>query len=514
MAANANIVIEQKPLYKLLPVAQPIIFTVSDNTLVATKERVKFIAEVYVSKDLAQFQSNPSDVRVATLKTTPNNAGVGMFDIRPIVESYVKAENLANGTDSGAYSGTVFSTFKGVEFNIDKKFPIHIIDQYSLANEVGVFFTVTFKIEYLDGNAVVIDDNINASCPDFYGFNGYIKNEQTLISAAGNFGLRLNTIYDKKGDYISIIQRDFTNSRFISKAPLTQYARLKDYGTVAMFNRLSNSEFDFETAPLGINNAIGKIRIKLYNASNVQLGSDIDISNNPGNGGSQLAIYNDINKQYIMFFGVYPANLDGGYIKDNVSYGDWNTHKANVSYYTVQALDNTNNGLTQAYTINIICDSGKGYEPIRLTWLNEFGTWDYYTFNQKSIKSLSTNKTSYTQLRGTWNESKYAQYGYDGGKKNFTMNTTERIKINTDFLNDSESEWIESMMNSPEVYIINDFSFDQYTSSSFTSGIVNKYVEPIIVTTSSFTRKTVANDKLIQYTFELERNKTQQTQTA
>ena len=148
MAANANIVIEQKPLYQLMPVAQPIIFTVSDNTLVATKERVKFIAEVYVSKDLAQFQSNPSDVRVATLKTTPNNAGVGMFDIRPIVESYVKAENLANGTDSGSYSGTVFSTFKGIDFNIDKKFPIHIIDQYSLANEVGVFFTVTFYIEY------------------------------------------------------------------------------------------------------------------------------------------------------------------------------------------------------------------------------------------------------------------------------------------------------------------------------------------------------------------------------
>lgn len=61
-----------------------------------------------------------------------------------------------------------------------------------------MFFTVTFKIEYLDGNAVVIDDNINASCPDFYGFNGYVRNEQTLISASGNFGLRLNTIYDKK----------------------------------------------------------------------------------------------------------------------------------------------------------------------------------------------------------------------------------------------------------------------------------------------------------------------------
>ena len=36
-------------------------------------------------------------------------------------------------------------------------------------------------------------------------------------------------------------------------------------------------------------------------------------------------------------------------------------------------------------------------------------------------------------------------------------------------------------------------------------GITNKYVEPITVTTSSYTRKTKANDKLIQYTFQLEK---------
>tara|TARA_R100001224_G_scaffold39794_1_gene22703 strand:- start:10729 stop:12270 length:1542 start_codon:yes stop_codon:yes gene_type:complete len=511
MAANANIIIEQKPLFLLMPVAQPIIYTVSDNTLVATKERVKFIAEVYVSKDLAQFTSNPSDVRVANLKTTPNNAGVGMFDIRPIVESYVKAENLANGENSGVYSGTVASTFKGQEFTDNIKFPLHVIDQFSLANEVGVFFTVTFKIEYLDGNSVIIDDNIMVS-PNYYGFNGYVKNEQILNSTSGDFGLRLNSIYDKKGNFIDIIQRNSSSSRFLSRSPLTQYARLEDYGTVSMFNRLSQSEFSFVTAPSGVDNAIGKIRIKLYNASNVQLGSDIVVTNNNANGGGSLSQYADINKQYVMFFGVYPANLSGGFVKDSSLYADWNTNKANVSYYTVQALDSSSNEITQLLTINIICDSGKGYEPIRLTWLNEFGAWDYYTFNQKSIKSLGTNKTSYTQLRGTWNESKYAQYGYDGGKKNFTMNTTERIKINTDYLNDSESEWIESMMNSPEVYIINEFSFDQFTGSINSSGFVNKYVEPVIVTTSSFTRKTVANDKLIQYTIDIERNKTQRTQ--
>tara|TARA_R100000664_G_C2758808_1_gene148035 strand:- start:3716 stop:5260 length:1545 start_codon:yes stop_codon:yes gene_type:complete len=512
MAANANIIIEQRPKYLLSPVGQPLIYAVSDTTLVANKERVKFIAEIYVSKDVSLFSSNPTSVKVATLKTTPNGAGVGMFDIRPIVESYVKAENLANGDDSGIYVGTSASTFKSIEFNDLKQFPLHIIDQYSLANDVGVFFTVTFLIEYLDGNTVVVDDNINASCPDFYGFNGYVKNEQTLISdSLGNFGLSLNAIYDKEGSYIDIIPRADT-SNFLTRAPKTQYARLTDYGTVGMFNKLSQAEFNFVTAPNGIMNAVGRMLIKLYNSAGVQLGSDITVTNNNGNGGSQLVGYDNVNKQYIMFFGAYPGNFNGAYINNNIGYADWNTHKANVSYYTIQALDNVGNGITDIYTVNIICDSSFGYEGIRLAWLNEFGAWDYYTFNQKSVKSLGTKKTTYTQLRGTWNQNRYYQYGYDGGRKNFTMNTTERIKLNTDFLNDQESEWIEGLMNSPEVYIVNGYSQDAYENQEYISGIINKYVEPVILTTSNFTRKTKANDKLIQYTIDIERNKTQRTQ--
>ena len=90
--------------------------------------------------------------------------------------------------------------------------------------------------------------------------------------------------------------------------------------------------------------------------------------------------------------------------------------------------------------------------------------------------------------------------------KNFRVNAKERIKINTDFLTDEESIWIEAMMNSPEVYIIKEYSADD------TGGIINKYVEPVILTTSSFTRKTKANDRLVQYTFDLERNSDLRTQ--
>ena len=72
---------------------------------------------------------------------------------------------------------------------------------------------------------------------------------------------------------------------------------------------------------------------------------------------------------------------------------------------------------------------------------------------------------------------------------------------------------MEELINSPEVYLLNRKSLDTYGVSSSVSGIVNKYVEPVILTTSSFIRKTQANDKLIQYTIEIERNRTQRTQS-
>ena len=79
-------------------------------------------------------------------------------------------------------------------------------------------------------------------------------------------------------------------------------------------------------------------------------------------------------------------------------------------------------------------------------------------------------------------------------------------------MTDEESIWMEELINSPEVYIINGFSTDANASSTTLSGIVNKYVEPVLLTTSNFVRKLSGNEKLIQYTIDIERNKTQRTQ--
>jgi hypothetical protein len=491
------ITIEQQPAYRTLPAAQDMIFVVSD-TVVSGQTRVKFIANVYISENKSGL-GNVSNL-VATLKTTPNGVGVGMFDLRQIVESFVTPDDLGNASLTGSRA-----TYKGVDFSSNKQFPIHLIDEYSKASNSIKWFSVKFQIEYLVGNAVTVATGHQWST-DFLVFNGYVGNEDTLfsITTGGQYNVGYNL--DLIGQYI---QND-SDAKFLTNTPTTQYAKLTNYGTVATFSSLDESTNSFTTS-VSPTTRFDRVVIKLYNSSSAQLGSDITSYNLKTTGGWQYAGSNAITN--FLYFGVYPANLDGAYIQNPTSYGDWNTHKANVSYYTFQGVSSSGAVITQLYTVNIITDNCFGYEGVRLTWLNKLGAWDYYTFNQKSVRSVTTNKTPYTQLNGTWNESRYTPNGYKGGLKNFRVNAKERIKLNTDFLTDAASVWIEELLNSPNVYIVNESSTDYHQTSSVNSGIIHKYIEPVILTTSNFVRKTQANDNLIQYTIEVERNKDLRTQS-
>jgi len=87
------------------------------------------------------------------------------------------------------------------------------------------------------------------------------------------------------------------------------------------------------------------------------------------------------------------------------------------------------------------------------------------------------------------------------------MNATEKITMNTNFVSEDDNVMFEELINSPEVYLLEGFQTD------VTDPLLNQYVTPVRLTTSSFTRKTVANDRLMQYTFEIEKSKTLRTQS-
>ena len=483
-------IIEQRPLYNTLPVGQDIIFTVSDNTIVATKFKVKFTAQVYVADEVSNLGLVSS--LVATLKVTPNNTGVGIFSLQPILESYVEPQQ-----EGVNYLSQSISEFKGVDYSLDNPHPIHLIDKYCLNKKNTRYFQITFNIEYFD--TATSTDRLSFLKPlaseTYLIFNGVLNYDDPLVLNNSNYGYNLNVP--------KILLNDFNSNegKFISNAPIEQDALLTDYGTLSFFNWLnvSTNSFQIGTDDASVN-MVDNIEISLYNSSGTLITSPFQIECIDLNGGWQYP--SDFAATRILYFGAFPANLDGWST-------EWDTHKANVSYYTILAYDDQTNPISQLYKINIVDSACKGFEPIRLTWLNQWGTWDYYTFRKKSVKSLNTNRTSYTQLGGTWNDSIYRINGYKGGKKNFRVNTKQLITINTDFIKDEDAVWFEDLINSTDVYILNGYNNEADDSRS---GIINKYVIPVTLTTSSYTRKTKVNDKLIQYTFNIEKTNNKRTQ--
>jgi hypothetical protein len=470
-------IIEQHPLYDTLPVGQDVIFTVSNSSVVSSFTKVKFIAEVHISNGLPPNLATNDDV-VGTFKTTPNNAGVGMFDFRPIIESFVKSDNLAG------YN----SDYKSTEQGGDSAVPIHLIDKYSRNKNALSYFAIQFKVEYIDAAGDL--QTVNYANSDSYNiFNGYLKYTDILDLA--------DTPYTQNtgNNFGYPIPQKFTlaqaSGEFLSNAPFTQYANVEDYGTLAFLTILSIP---------------AKIRFVYYDSTGTQIGTE-DVNYNYSNGAD--ASLDAKSSKRLFYFGCFPANLRNW---STTFQGLVTAGTIQSGYYTVEPLSSASINFGTKYTINVNCPNTKGYEPIRLTWLNQWGVWDYYTFNMKSTKTISTKGSTYQQLQGTWNESTYKIDSFKGGKKAFRVNATEKIKMNTDFVSESESEWFEELINSPEVYILKGFQSDVSSDPTITIPAMNQYVIPVRLTTSSYTKKTVANDKLMQYTFEVEKSKTLRTQ--
>ena len=450
--------IEQKPLYRQLPVGQDVIFVVKNDNIVQNQLRVKFVAEVHISDDTPPNTGSPLQV-VGTFKTTPNASGVGVFDFRPIIENYVKADNMA----------ARYSKYKGVQ----KSHAVHITDKFSRTENLVRFLAIKFAVEYLDSNNVLQTVQEIASVP-YIIINGYLKRTDILDIFNDDFGYSLGIFFLSS-----------SSDRFLTNAPATQQANLEDYGTLSL---------------MAVNANLHKIRLRYLDSTGSTIGTDEVLRTTADGAYNNWSLQTEKN---LLHFGCFPANLR-----------NWSTtFQALVTAGTIQggviqitSYDVLGNKISKQYDINVNCPDLKNYESVRLCWLNQWGAWDYYTFTKKSTKSLSTKGSTYNQLEGTWNESQYRLDGFKGGKKSFRVNTTEKIKMNTDFVSESENVMFEELINSPEIYILDSYQQDGNFSS------LNNYVTPVRLTTTSFTRKTKANDKLIQYTFEVEKTKTLRTQ--
>ncbi len=134
------------------------------------------------------------------------------------------------------------------------------------------------------------------------------------------------------------------------------------------------------------------------------------------------------------------------------------------------------------------------YEPIRVCWKNSLGGTDYFTFRQKNTWNSRIVRDTYR---------KNLKFDYNIGDRGETVvnETIERFwSITSDYLSDVEALFIQSMFESPEVYIMSNDKL--YGNTPFN-------LIPVIVQTTQYDYKSGDNgDELIEYTIELKESVT------
>ena len=179
----------QEPLYRMLATDEEIIFAVQDIAIAASKIRVKYIAEVYVSGYSTQlfFSGN----KIATLKVIPNDAGTGIFDFSRALEAYVSPDYLGGKTVI-ASTTQYYTKANGIDFSETQPHSIHEIDKHSLNRNACKIFGIKFYLEYADGVGEPLQNTSGSELltKNFYIHNAVRQEDDVLAIDAnkGNFG--------------------------------------------------------------------------------------------------------------------------------------------------------------------------------------------------------------------------------------------------------------------------------------------------------------------------------------
>jgi hypothetical protein len=179
------------------------------------------------------------------------------------------------------------------------------------------------------------------------------------------------------------------------------------------------------------------------------------------------------------------GNIDPTLYTDSLLGTTPSTALANAASYTIHLEDNTNAQTSEKVTFNINQTCSK-YNEVRVHFLNRLGGYDAFNFYLKSIHQTDIKKDKYDQQHHDWTGFAYKYSKSSRGTTDYNVALSKKLTVNTDYLTEAESEWMEDLATSPSVYIED-----------------NNELIAVNIDPRKIQRKTSLNDKLMQYTFEL-----------
>ena len=223
--------------------------------------------------------------------------------------------------------------------------------------------------------------------------------------------------------------------------------------------------------------------------------------------GYYLATYDDFDAQGSQLNNAFVSNYNAAIVTANIAnqhgmvfvgtkdiplinsgvmtFGTPSTVLNGAKSYSIRMWDNSL-PISEVITFNIGKKCSK-YTPVRLHWLNRLGVFDSFNFNLKSEKTTKLDKKDYYQQPRVFTHSAYDYRKDARGTTRYDTQLTKAVTINTDYINDVESTWMESLFTSPMVY-----------------REVGDDLEAVTIDGRSIKEQTSLNNKLNQYTFNIE----------
>jgi len=173
------------------------------------------------------------------------------------------------------------------------------------------------------------------------------------------------------------------------------------------------------------------------------------------------------------------------YLPDNTAGFAWdmNSNTATKATISTSATSVTSTSGNYTWTIQRVCSAK--YSPIQMRFINKNGVPQDQYFFLKSVENVNTRSETFKRNIFTYSSSNYDVKSHQ--TQTFNKTGKKRFTLNTDYIVEAYNAVIEDIMLSEYVWI--------YFSSKW---------HPVTVSTSTLLKKTSLNDKLIQYTLEVE----------
>ena len=180
------------------------------------------------------------------------------------------------------------------------------------------------------------------------------------------------------------------------------------------------------------------------------------------------------------------------YLPDNTASFAYEFNGGSLVKNTISTSATQVIGTNNTWNIERVCNPK--YDAIQMRFINKFGIPQDFYFFLKNVENVNTKSETFKRNIFTQSSSSYDKK--DHQTLTFNKNGRKRFTLNTDYMLEAYNDVMQDIMLSEYVWIY----YDTPSGDAF----ITKQWHPVTVVTNSLLKKTSVNDKLIQYTLEVE----------